>query len=257
MRCRTALRLPACLLALLTATPLLAQTATLRGLVIEAETQRPLPGATVVLLTDSVRVAATVSDGDGLFVLPRLPAQRYDLRLTYVGFAALEDTLTLGPGVVVERRFALTAAVGDLDELVVEAEGASGIVAVTAGVQRVRPADIERVPVPGVSGDLAAYVQTVPGVAAVGDRGGQLFVQGGLPSQNLVLLDGLQINRPFHIVGFYSAFPSDIVDTATFAAGGFGAQYGGRLSSVLDIASRDGSKERFAGSVALAPFLSG
>ncbi len=77
------------------------------------------------------------------------------------------------------------------------------------------------------------------------------------PLRTLVLLDGMRIFQPFHVVGFYSAFPADIIATTDVYAGGFNARYGGRISSVIDIKTRNGSKERVTGSASVAPFVSG
>ncbi|MDX1428824.1 MAG: TonB-dependent receptor, partial [Rhodothermales bacterium] len=126
----------------------------------------------------------------------------------------------------------------------------------TAGLQSVSPQDIELIPAPDVSADLVNYITTLPGVVATGDRGGKLFIRGGEPSQNLVQLDGMLIYQPFHIVGFYSAFPADLVRNADIYAGGFGARFGGRLSSVVDISTRNGNKRRFNAAATVAPFVS-
>ena len=150
----------------------------------------------------------------------------------------------------------LSVGAAQLDEAIVESERASGGARVTAGVQAINPADIERVPTPDVSGDLATYLTTTPGVVTTGDRGGQLFIRGGEPSQNLVLLDGMAIYQPFHVLGFYSAFPSDLLARADLYAGGYPARFGGQISSVLDVATRTGNKETAAAAVSVAPFVS-
>jgi hypothetical protein len=111
------------------------------------------------------------------------------------------------------------------------------------------------VPVPGGSGDLASYLQTLPGVTTTGDRGGQVFVRGGTPSGNLVLVDGIPIYQPFHILGFYSVFPEALVKSADFYAGGFGARYHGRTSSVLDVHLREGDPNHFHEDVSVSPFI--
>jgi hypothetical protein len=133
----------------------------------------------------------------------------------------------------------------------------SGAAALEAGRQTVRPSDIARIPTPDVSGDLASYLQSLPSVVTSGDRGGQLFIRGGTPSQNLILVDGLPVYRPFHIVGFYSAFPQDLVAGAEVYAGGFGAAYSSRISSVIDVSMREGNRQQFEGSVSVSPFLVG
>ena len=245
------------LLLVFSAAPSMAQQALVRGLVVEEETGQPLAGASVTLTsTGTESFYGLAADGDGVFALRRITPGEYVLRVTFVGYVPWADTLFCAPGIHIKRRIELSQEAGALAEVVVEAEEAGGAGAVTAGLQRIRSADIERVPVPGASGDLAAYIQTIPGVTAVGDRGGQLFIQGGLPSQTLNTIDGLRLYQPFHIVGFYSAFPADIVDEARVWAGGFGAEHGGRVSSVLEVETRNGSKERLGGAFSLAPFLS-
>src|SRR5690606_35192440 len=105
------------------------------------------------------------------------------------------------------------------------------------------------------SGDLATYLQTLPGVVTTGDRGGQLFVRGGTPAENLALVDGIPIYQPFHILGFFSVFPEDLVSSVDFYAGGFGARYSGRTSSVLDVQMRDGNPNKLSGAGSISPFL--
>lgn len=233
-----------------------AQQAVLRGFVTDAATEQPLQGATIALRVDGELVVGTATDGDGYFVLNRVRAGRYDLVVSFVGFASFQEVLDLQEGEIRDFRISLLVRAAAIDELVVEAEAEAGITTVAAGLETVVPAAIQRVPVPGVSGDLAGYLQTVPGVTVQGDRGGQFFVRGGAADQNLALLDGLPVYMPFHILSFYSAFPEELVDRAAFYTGGFGAQYGGRTSSVLDVSARNGNKQNLAGSVAFAPFLS-
>ena len=234
-----------------------AQSATVRGLVIDSEDGLALPGATVLLEpVGEGRPYGSATDSDGLYVLAQVPRGRYRLRVSYVGYAPYSDSVDVAAGQV--NRFDVTLRPADetLDELVVEGERAPEA-DYRAGVRSIEPADVERVPVPDVSGDLAAYLTTLPGVVTTGSTGGQLFIRGGEPSQNLVLLDGIPLYQPFHVLGFYSAFPSEIVQEADVYAGGFGARYGGRLSSVIDVASRNGNLRRVEAAASVAPFVSG
>ncbi|NJD64734.1 MAG: TonB-dependent receptor, partial [Chloroflexi bacterium] len=131
----------------------------------------------------------------------------------------------------------------------------SGATQRTQGRQRVQPVDLGRVLQPAASGDVAAYLQRLPGVVAQGDRGGQLFIRGGTPAENMALVDGIMIYQPFHIVGFFSAFPEELVADADFYAGGYGARYSGRTSSVLDVHMRGGNRSRYEASAGASPFL--
>lgn len=240
----------------LATTQVRAQQALVRGFVIDLSSEQPLQGATIALSQSGNIVTGTVSDGDGFFTINRVPPGQYTLRVSYIGFSVIEETLTINSGQLIEKSFALSPKTAEIDELVVEADMVGGVTQVVAGLESVVPAEISRVPVPGVSGDLAAYIQTVPGVVVQGDRGGQLFVRGGAVDQNMAYLDGIPVYMPFHVLSVYSAFPEDLVDRADFYTGGFSARYGTRVSSVLDVQARNGNKQNFAGSAAIAPFLS-
>jgi hypothetical protein len=86
-------------------------------------------------------------------------------------------------------------------------------------------------------------------VVFTGDQGGQLYIRGGAPIQNKVLLDGMIVYNPFHSIGLFSVFDTDIIRNAEVYTGGFGAEYGGRVSSVMDIITRDGNKKRISGKI--------
>lgn len=104
---------------------------------------------------------------------------------------------------------------------------------------------------PAIGGqpDFAQYLQVLPGVISTGDQGGQLYVRGGTPVQNMLLLDGVLIYNPFHSIGIFSVFDMDIMSSADVYTGGFGAEFGGRISSVMDIQTRDGNKKHISGKV--------
>jgi len=233
-----------------------AQNAVLRGYITDEADGQPLQGVNVVLTSDAGAFLGAASDRDGLFAISGISPGRYYLEASYVGYQTLRDTLDLAPDEIRPYNFALSSGV-ELEELMVEAEReTAGAAAITAGLQTVRARDIELIPAPDLSGDLASYLATMPGVVASGDQGGQLFIRGGEPTQNQVLLDGILIYQPFHLIGFYSAIPSAILNVSDVYAGGFGAKYGGRLSSVIDISTRNGNKRRFSGEFSAAPFIS-
>lgn len=234
-----------------------AQTATIRGFVTDAADGQPVPGVNVTLTSSDGSLFGSATDTDGFYAVSRLEPGTYVLRITYIGFDAIEESLALAGGQIETKNFALVESRTELGEVVVEVQReTAGAANITAGLQTVRPADISLVPAPDISADLVNYLTALPGIVSQGDRGGQLFVRGGEPTQNLVLLDGMVIYQPFHIVGFFSAFPSDIINTADVYAGGYGSRYGGRLSSVMDISARTGNKRRYVGAVSIAPFVS-
>lgn len=229
--------------------------AVLQGIVSDYHDGRPLIGAHIVLqdLSTGETLRGAASDRRGFYRLGRIEPGEYLLEASYVGYIARRDTIALQPGEHRTLSLSLTPDDLQLDEVVIEHPG--GAARLEAGHQRVRPADLARVPTPSVGGDLVSYLQVLPGVVTTGDRGGQLFVRGGTPSENMVLLDGMLVYQPFHIVGFYSAFPEDLISSADFYAGGYGARYSGRTSSVLDVQMRDGNRQEYRVSGSFSPFL--
>jgi hypothetical protein len=123
----------------------------------------------------------------------------------------------------------------------------------TVAIQKIDPIVINKLPSIGEP-DIAQYLQVLPGVVFTGDQGGQLYIRGGLPVQNKVLLDGLIVYNPFHSIGLFSVFDSDIMKNADVYSAGFGAEYGGRTSSIMDVTTRDGNKKRANGKISLSTF---
>lgn len=95
--------------------------------------------------------------------------------------------------------------------------------------------------------DILKAIQLLPGVQAGSEGSSGLYVRGGGPDQNLILLDGVPVYNASHLFGFFSVFNADAIRSVEVIKGGFPARYGGRLSSVIDLGMKDGNKERFAG----------
>ncbi|MDG5767294.1 TonB-dependent receptor [Balneolales bacterium ANBcel1] len=233
----------------------LAQEVQLRGIITDADDGQPVEGAHI-LLTDEdgtfSRGAAT--DRNGLYRLARIPEGTYRIRISYIGYHTFEETIEIPAD---EASLLFNARIQAdrtmLDELTITVPNQAA--RLSGGHQRVAPVDLQRVVTPAAGGDIASYLQVLPGVVAAGDRGGQLFVRGGTSSENLVLVDGMTIYQPFHIVGYFSAFPQELLANADFYAGGFETRYSGRISSVLDVRMRDGNFQKATGSGSISPFL--
>lgn len=230
----------------------LAQDAALQGIISDNSTGQPLYGANVVLKPlDGEEVMGAAADGDGFYRVSSIDPGSYSLRISYIGYRAYTDTLDFDEGQNRTVNVSLQPDDAQMEEVVVEQS--KGAVWKEEGRQRITPVQLSRVPSPA-SGDLATYLQTLPGVVAMGDRGGQVFIRGGTPTQNLVLLDGAIVYRPTHIVGFFSPFPEDLISGVDFYAGGFGPRYNSRISSVMDIQMRHGDRFNFSGSGSISPF---
>ncbi|MEJ2503526.1 MAG: carboxypeptidase regulatory-like domain-containing protein [Gemmatimonadota bacterium] len=235
------------------ASALAAQAATVQG-IVQSESGELLEHVEVVLAAGGVDRHQTFTDRNGFYRIVGVAPGPYALRAGRIGYRGREEPLVLEAG---ERRtvsLRLAPLAVEVEGIVVTPE--QGAAVRDLGRQVVTSVDLAAVPAPGGTGDLATYLRTLPGVTATGDRGGQLFVRGGTPTSNLVLVDGVPVYQPFHIVGFFSAFPEELVSTADFYAGGYGARYSGRTSSVLDVRLRP--PETMDGrslTASLSPFL--
>ena len=120
---------------------------------------------------------------------------------------------------------------------------------------RVTPAQIKALPTIGGEADIAQYLTIIPGVILTGDQGGQIYIRGGSPIQNKILLDGMRIYNPFHSIGFFSVFETEAIKSVDVLTGGFNAEFGGATSAIVDISTREGNKKRFSGLVSANPFI--
>jgi hypothetical protein len=123
------------------------------------------------------------------------------------------------------------------------------------GITRITPKEMKLLPSIGGEPDIAQFLQVMPGVISTGDQGGQLYIRGGSPIQNKILLDGMTIYNPFHSIGLYSVFETDAIRNADVMSGGFGVEYGDRTSAIVNVTTKDGNKKRTSGKLAVNPIL--
>lgn len=227
------------------------QNGALRGFVYNKENGEPCEFANVFL---QGTIYGSSTDMNGYFVINKLPDGDYVATVTYLGFDSIAEPFTIINGRVVSRNFHLTPSARILSEALVTAEKEEAKTNIRTSIVKVAPAQIKQLPSIGSEPDIAQFLQTVPGVTFTGDQGGQLYIRGGSNIQNLVLLDGMVVYNPFHSIGLFSVFDSDILRSADIYTGGFNVEYGGRVSSVMDITMRDGNPNRFAGKISGSTF---
>jgi hypothetical protein len=224
--------------------PLIAfsQTATVRGFVYDSSNGEPSIFTPVQLRGAETHGAQT--DVNGYFSISKVPPGHYTLRVVYLGFDTLSMEVDLKADQILTEQLHLKKGSVGLQTVVISAEKREAENTVRVGVTKLTPKQIERLPAIGGQADLAQYMQVVPGVIFTGDQGGQLYIRGGSPIMNLVLLDGMVLYNPFHSIGLFSVFDNDIIRNADIIPAGFNAEHGGRISSVMDITTRDGNKKR-------------
>jgi len=228
-----------------------AQFGTIRGFVYEKETGEPVI-FTNVYLSKTTHGAAT--DVNGYFAISKIPPGSYTLMVTYLGFDTLQMNVNVRTDEIISKTLYLEKASYMLEQVQVSAARQEARTETQTSVVKITPKQIKQIPAVGGQPDLAQYLQVLPGVVFTGDQGGQLYIRGGSPIQNKVLLDGMVIYNPFHSIGLFSVFETDILRNADIYTGGFGAEYGGRISSIMDITTRDGNKKRISGKVGASTF---
>lgn len=230
-----------------------AQTSTIRGFLYDASSGEPVSYATVHLAGTQ---HGSMSDRNGGYVITMVPEGTYPLQITALGFEQLTDTIVVKADAILVKRYDLKPSSYSLEAIQVTAESQRNIQETRTSVISVTPKEMSKMPSIGGQPDFAQYLQVLPGIVSTGDQGGQLYIRGGTPSQNLMLLDGIVIFNPFHSIGLFSVFDADIMSSADVYTGGFSAEFGGRISSVMDVQTRDGNKKRFSGKVDINTFLS-
>ena len=237
----------------LTAIPALAQFAEVRGFVYDKKTGEPII-FTKVFLEGTTN--GNASDVNGFYNLSKINPGSYILSSTGVGFDTVKIRITLKPGGRITQNIYLTQKSVNINTVDITADKTENLTETKVSVAKVTPKQINRIPSVGGEPDLAQYLQILPGVVFTGDQGGQLYIRGGSPIQNKVLLDGMIVYNPFHSIGLFSVFETDIIRNADVYTGGFGAEYGGRISAVMDITTRDGNKQKLSGKIGSNPFTS-
>lgn len=236
-----------------------AQDFTIRGIVYNQKNGEPMPFEKVRLLnSDSTSAGGAVTDENGFYQISKLNKGKYILKVESFGY----EVQTMAVEIDIEKGikdidFTLTQMkdVVNLEEMSANAEARTKKTQVLISEIRMDKHDVERFPVVGGENDIVGAFSVIPGVIQTGDQGGQLYVRGGTPIQNKVLLDGMTIYSPFHSIGFFSIFETELIQNTSVYTGGFDAEYGGRISSVMDITYRDGNRKKFAGKVSASPFM--
>ncbi len=228
-----------------------AQNGSIRGFVYEQETGEPVLFTNVYLYKTSI---GAPTDANGYFAITKIPPGQYFLMVTYVGFDTLKIPITIKTNDLVSKKLYLSKSTVQLDEINISAARQDKVRETQTSIIKITPREIQSIPTIGGQPDLAQYLQILPGVIFSGDQGGQLYIRGGPPIQNKVLYDGMIIYNPFHSIGLFSVFDVDILKNVDVYTGGFGAEYGGRLSSVMDVTTRDGNKNRISGKFDISTF---
>ena len=212
-----------------------AKNPTVSGYVTDVQTGERLIGATVQDMRSGV---GTVTNVNGFYSLT-IPSDTIQLQAGYVGYdRTLSEAFMLDADTLVEMML-VSATV--LEEVVVEAgHSVSGTHSVQMSAVEVPISQIKGIPAIGGEVDVLKAIQLLPGVQSGAEGSAGLYVRGGGPDENLILLDGVPLYSVNHMLGFFSVFNADAIKNVTLYEGNFPARYGGRLSSIIDVRQKDG-----------------
>jgi len=225
---------------LLMTTGLYAQTYTLQGSIRDAHTQAALPFASL-LVQETGKGASSDTNGD--FQLSLSPG-KYTLAISYMGYA--KQTFEIKVNKNISRDIFLEPISYTTQEVVIGGIRTNKNVQESRmSVVKISPKTLKSMPAFMGEVDLLKTIQLMPGVQSGGEGGTGFYVRGGGPDQNLILIDDATIYNASHLFGFFSVFNADAIDNAELYKGGIPAEYGGRISSVLDIKMKEGDMEEF------------
>ncbi|WP_165366264.1 TonB-dependent receptor [Brumimicrobium glaciale] len=234
---------------------------TVRGFVYNSENGEAAAFVKVLIkpivfkANDELNGATT--DLDGYFQFSSLKSGNYAVEVRSAEHLSIFDTITLGDKELTTLRYELVKSeeVKEMEEVAIFGQDQSKRNNVEMSVNKLNQESLERLPSFGAENDILSAFAITPGVVSTGDQGGQLYVRGGTPIQNKITLDGMTIYNPFHSIGFFSVFETELIKSADIYTGGYSAEYGGRISSIMDITYRDGDLTKHGGLVSISPFI--
>jgi hypothetical protein len=229
-------------LILLTVTLIFGQsTHTLSGFVYDESNGESMIGANIYVKELAVGTSSNVYG----FYSITLPDGEYTVEVSFVGYEKVSEKIDFNESNRLDFRIKSTFL--DLEEVVVQGEKADENVKSTKmGTTDIVPKEIDKVPVLLGEKDILKTIQLLPGISSAGEGNSGFIVRGGSADQNLVILDEAPVYNASHLLGFFSVFNSDAIKNAKIIKGIAGAEYGGRLSSVLDITMKDGNNKDFS-----------
>ncbi len=223
------------------------QRATINGYVTEAQTGEAIWGANVIL---DGTTTGTSTNSSGFYTLSRVQPGTYTVVFSFVGFQDKRVEITLEEGETLRLDAELLEVGLEMDDVVVEADFFDREERQNIGVATVPTRLIREVPAV-LQADVFRSIQLLPGIRAASDFSSGLYIRGGGPDQTLILLDNTTVYNPTHFFGFFSTFNPDAIRDVRVYKGGFPAEYGGRLGSVVSIFNKDGNRRETRGTASV------
>ncbi|MEW6005149.1 MAG: TonB-dependent receptor [Stygiobacter sp.] len=223
----------------------------LSGFIYDKTTGEALIGANVFIPNIN---RGAVSNVFGFYSIPKIKSGIYNVNISYVGYKTYTIKLDLRNDEDKRLNVYLEQDVIQGKEIIVKADSIRVVERLfNKPVSNIElsPKQIQSVP-RVIEADLLRTLQTLPGIVPLSDFSSAVYVRGGTPDQNLFMIDGTDVYNPEHAFGLFSTFNTDAIKKVEVYKGGFGAEYGGRLSSVIDVTNNDGNRNFYEGKASLS-----
>ena len=221
--------------------------ASLNGFVKDATSGETLLFSNVILLDTNF---GTATNNTGYYTFTGLPPGSYEVVCTYIGYSTFRQVITLSEDENLRLDINLVPEGVQLEGVEVTAEKELEEETRSIGVSQLAIESVQRLPTI-LEPDVFRSLQLIPGVKAASDYSSGLYIRGGSPDQTLILLDRTTVYNPSHFFGFFSTFNPDAIKDVRLYKGGYPAEYGGRLGSVVDIYNKDGNRVNTRGGLSL------
>ena len=214
---------------------------TLRGLVSDSTSGEPLAFGNVLI--SELGVGAS-TDNRGYFVIASVPQGRYTVLASYVGYEQKSIDVLILDGKMTHVDIVLEPSSYELDQVEKVGERFQRETTTEVSLDKISIKRLEALP-KGVETDVMRSLSYLPGVQSGGDVSAKFYVRGSPSDQNLILLNGVPLYYPFHALGMFSVIDPEVLSSVEFYKGGFTSEYTGRISSVLDMNTKNGNKKKF------------
>lgn len=222
-------------------------TATLAGFIRNSKSGESLVGATVMIENPLI---GAITDGNGYYSIT-LPKGAHQLKINSLGLKSIQKSIIIHSDG--RMNLEMEEDVLPLKEVIVEANRDEAVMGLQMGLEKIDFKTMKQLPVAFGEVDVIKTLLTLPGVQTVGEGTVGFNVRGGATDQNLILFNDATIFNSSHLFGFFSAFNPDIIKNVELYKSGVPSEYGGRISSVLDIQTREGNKRKWGGSGGISP----
>ncbi len=221
----------------------------LRGIIKDRSSGETLSFANVYIKELHI---GTSTDKHGYYLISSLPANKeYTVIVSYIGYLSTIKKVVIQPNKITKLDILLLPGENELQTIEKIGERVIEKNETDIGLKRISIKSIKALP-KGVESDVFRSLQYMPGVNITGDVSAKFYVRGSDNNQNLILLNGAPIYNPFHALGLFSVIDPEMIKDIKFFKGGFTSEYGGRLSSVMDLITIDGNRNNFSGQASLS-----